>query len=123
MSYAPEEQFAGTEDRAVLGIPAGVEFRTKPQLAQDMLADMIADATIPPWIAGDEVYGRSGKLRSFLEDNGTGYVMRVGCALVAEVSPGRRIRADAAVAAHLAKRKHLRRWQICSVTGAKGERA
>jgi SRSO17 transposase len=121
--YVPEEQLADTGDRAALGIPAGVEFKTKPQLAQDILADMVADMTIPPWIAGDEVYGRSGKLRGFLEDNGIGYVMRVGCAFVAEVAPGQRTRADAAVLAHLAKRKHLRRWQICSVTGSKGERA
>jgi len=42
---------------------------------------MIADATIPPWIAGDEVYGRAGKLRAFVEDNRIGYVMRVGCEL------------------------------------------
>src|SRR5690242_8073403 len=30
---------------------------------------MIADATITPWIAGDEVYGRAGKLRTFLADD------------------------------------------------------
>jgi len=83
------------------GIPAGVEFTTKPQLAQDILADMIADATIPPWIAGDEIYGRSPKLRTFLDDNGTGYVMRVGCAFTAEVHTRPGMRADAAVATHL----------------------
>lgn len=121
--YVPEEQLADTGGRAALGIPADVEFTTKPQLAADILADMIADGTIPPWIAGDEVYGRSGKLRIFLEDNGIGYVMRVGCAFSVEVTPGQRMRADAAVTAHLARRKHRRRWQICSVTGAKGERA
>jgi hypothetical protein len=57
--------------------------------------------------------------------------MRVGCAFTAEVAPGARMRADAAVAAYLAGTKHQRRWQIwlgdrfqvCSVTGSKGERA
>jgi SRSO17 transposase len=121
--YVPEEQLVDTGRRAALGIPAEVEFTTKPQLAQDILADMIADATIPPWIAGDEVYGRSGKLRTFLEDNEIGYVMRVGCAFTVEITPGQRMRADAAVATHLARRKHRRRWQVCSVTGSKGERA
>jgi SRSO17 transposase len=121
--YVPEEQLADTEHRAALGIGADVEFKTKSQLAQDILADMIADATIPPWIAGDEVYGRAGKLRTFLENNGIGYVMRVGCAFTIEPRPGQRIRADAAVAAHLAGRKHERRWQVCSVTGSKGERS
>jgi SRSO17 transposase len=121
--YVPEEQLADAERRAALGIPAAVVFRTKSQLAQDILAEMIADATIPPWIAGDEVYGRAGKLRTFLEDNGIGYVMRVGCAFTVEPRPGQRMRADTAVAAYLADRKHARRWQVCSVTGSKGERS
>jgi SRSO17 transposase len=121
--YLPEEQLADPGRRAALGIPADVEFTTKPQLAQDILTDMIADATIPPWIAGDEVYGRSPKLRTFLEDNRTGYVMRVGCAFTVEVTPGQRMRADATVSTHLAGRKHRRRWQTCSVTGSKGERS
>jgi len=121
--YVPEVQLTDAGRRAALGVPAGVEFTTKPQLAQDILAEMIVDSTIPPWIAGDEVYGRSGKLRTFLEDNGIGYVMRVGCAFTVEVTLGQRMRADVAVATHLARRKHRRRWQICSVTGSKGERA
>ena len=121
--YVPEDQPTDPDRRAAPGIGTGVEFKTKPQLAQDLLTDMIADATIPPWIAGDEVYGRSGKLRTFLEDNGTGYVMRVGCAFTAEVTPGARIRADDAVVTHLSGRKHKRRWQVRSVTGSKGERA
>jgi SRSO17 transposase len=121
--YVPEEQIADPDRRAALGIGADVEFTTKPQLAQDILADMIADATIPPWIAGDEVYGRSGKLRAFLADNGIGYVMRVGCAFTVEVRPGQRMRADAAVAAHLSGRRYARCWQVRSVTGSKGERA
>jgi hypothetical protein len=33
------------------------------------------------------------------------------------------MRADAAVATHLAGSRHQRRWQVCSVTGSKGERA
>ncbi len=121
--YVPEEQLTDAERRAALGIPAAVEFRTKSQLAQDILAEMIADQSIPPWIAGDEVYGRAGKLRTFLEDNGIGYVMRVGCAFQVELRAGNRMRADAAVTTHLAGRKHQRRWQVCSVTGSKGERA
>lgn len=121
--YVPEEQLADAERRAVLGIPAEVVFRTKSQLARDILADMIADQTVPPWIAGDEVYGRAGKLRGFLESNKIGYVMRVGCAFTFEVGPGQRIRADTAVTTHLSGRKHKRLWQVCSVTGSKGERA
>jgi len=121
--WVPEDQLADTDRRAELGVPADVVFKTKPRLAQDILADMIADQTMPPWAAGDEVYGRSSKLRTFLADNEIGYVLRVGCAFTVEMSAGRRLRADAVVARHLAKPGHRRRWQVCSVTGSKGERA
>jgi SRSO17 transposase len=121
--WVPEDQLTDPDRRAALGIPADVAFKTKPHLAQDIVADMIADATMPPWAAGDEVYGRSGKLRTFLEDNGIGYVMRVGCAFTMAMPSGRRLRADAVVAGHLTKPGHRRRWQVCSVTGSKGERA
>lgn len=121
--WVPEDQFADTDRRAALGIPADVVFKTKPQLAQDILADMIADQTIPPWAAGDEVYGRSGTLRAFLEGNQIGYVLRVGCAFTVQMASGRRLRTDAVVAQHLSKPGHRRRWQVCSVTGSKGERA
>lgn len=121
--WVPEDQLADPDRRAALGIPADVVFKTKPHLAQDILADMVADATMPPWAAGDEVYGRSSRLRTFLQDNKIGYALRVGCAFTVQMSAGRRSRADALVAQHLAKPCHRRRWQVCSVTGSKGERA
>jgi SRSO17 transposase len=85
--WLPAEQLADPDCRAALGIGDEVEFRTKPQLAQDILTEMIADATMPPWAAGDEVYGRSSELRTFLQDNSIGYVLRVGCAFSIEVAP------------------------------------
>jgi SRSO17 transposase len=112
--WLPAEQLDDPARRAALGIGEEVVFRTKPQLAQDILAEMIADATMPPWAAGDEVYGRSGELRTFLQDNGVGYVLRVGCAFRIEVAPGLRLRADAAMAEYLATPQ---RWQVCSVAG------
>src|SRR5262249_51907412 len=72
--YLPEDQLAAQPRRDAAGISTEVTFRTKPQLAQDILTDMIADDTMPPWVAGDEVYGRSGPLRTFLQDNEIGYV-------------------------------------------------
>lgn len=48
---------------------------------------MVVDGTMPPWAAGDEVYGRAGGLRAFLEDHEVGYVLRVGSAFRAEVAP------------------------------------
>jgi SRSO17 transposase len=63
-------------------------FKTKPQLAQDILTDMIADQTMPPRVAGDGVYGRAGKLRTFLQDNQIGYVLRIGSAFTTEMTSG-----------------------------------
>ena len=49
------------------GIPTTVEFRTKPQLAQTMLAHAGAAGLTPAWVLGDTVYGNDGALRSWLE--------------------------------------------------------
>lgn len=117
--WIPAEHLDDPDRRAGLGIDATVTFRTKPQLAIDILTDMVADATMPPWVAGDEVYGRSGKLREFLQDNEIGYVMRVGCAFHVPIRPGVSVRADEVVARYVGSDA----WQVCSVTGSKGERA
>src|SRR5215472_7298422 len=59
-----------TDDRdrcAGAGIPATVTFATKPQLAKRMI-ERAAVAAVPfAWVAGDEVYGGNGPLRTWLE--------------------------------------------------------
>lgn len=117
--YVPADQLADQARRDLLGIGAEVAFRTKPQLAIDICRDMIADHTMPPWAAGDEVYGRSGELREVLQDNRVGYVLRVGCAFTVELLAGVRLRADTVVTRYLSSST---RWQVCSVAGSKGER-
>lgn len=118
--YVPADQLADPARRAACGIGADVTFRTKPQLAIDLCRDMVADATMPPWSAGDEVYGRSSQLREFLQDNGIGYVMRVGCAFHIAVTPGDSLRADEVVARYVGSDGDA--WQVLSVAGSKGER-
>ena len=75
----PAEQLADPDLRAALGIPEDVEFTTKPRLAEQIVADMAADKTMPPWSAGDEVYGRSPAAARLPRRTGCGYVMRAGC--------------------------------------------
>jgi hypothetical protein len=116
--YVPVDQLADKARRAACGIGADVTFRTKPQLAIDICRDMVADHTMPPWCAGDEVYGRSSQLRNFLQDNGVGYVMRVGCAFHVTVAPGVSARADDLAARCVGPEA----WQVRSVAGSKGER-
>lgn len=117
--YIPAEQLDEQARRAT-GIPAEVVFRTKPQLAIDITTDAITEGVMPPWCAGDEVYGRSSELREHLETHGVGYVLRVGAAFHLTLETGHKIRADVAVATYL---KAGTRWQVCSVAGSKGERA
>jgi hypothetical protein len=54
-----------------------VEFSTKPALGTAMITGA-ADAGAPfAWVAADEVYGRSGKLREACEKDKKGYVAAV----------------------------------------------
>lgn len=117
--YVPADQLADPDRRAMLGIGPDAVFRSKPQLAMDILADMVTDATMPAWCAGDEVYGRSGELRSFCEDNTIGYVLRVGRAFHTDLAAGVRMRADAVAATTLSTSDG---WQTRAVPGSKGDR-
>ncbi len=59
------------------GIPAEVEFATKPELAMRMLVRAL-DAGVPAaWVTGDEVYGQRFKLRRMLEERDMPYVLAV----------------------------------------------
>jgi SRSO17 transposase len=118
--HLPADQLDDPDRRAELGIPADIVFRTKPQLAIDIVTDALADQTMPPWCAGDEVYGRSTQLRRHLEDHQIGYVLRVGCAFTLEPNPTTRLRVDTLAATHLATDQH---WQTVTVPGSKGERS
>jgi SRSO17 transposase len=117
--YVPADQLTDPDRRAAMGIAEDVGFRSKPQLAVDILRDMVVDATMPSWCAGDEVYGRSGELRAFCEDNGIGYVLRVGRAFHTDLAVGIRLRADAVVNTVLSTPDG---WQIRAVPGSKGDR-
>ena len=65
--YLPQDWTDDPERRAQAGIDDAVTFRTKPQLALDLLTALHHAGKAPPWAAGDEVYGRDGALRGFCE--------------------------------------------------------
>lgn len=117
--YVPEDQLDDDERRGAMGITDEVEFKTKPQLAVEICRGIAADGTMPPWAAGDEVYGRCGDLRAFLEDHHVGYVLRVGKAFHTQLAPSVKLRADQAVTHHLAEPAL---WQVIGVPGSKGQR-
>jgi SRSO17 transposase len=76
--YLPEEEWALDEERRKeAGVPEEVDFAKKGELARRML-DRAFDAGVPAsWVTADEVYGQSGKLRRWLEEQGKSYVLAV----------------------------------------------
>jgi SRSO17 transposase len=74
--YLPEEW---TQDRVrcrEAGIPDEVEFATKGELAQQMLARAFAAGVPAEWVVGDTVYGYD-ELRLWLEEQQKNYVLAV----------------------------------------------
>ena len=65
--YLPQVWAEDLERRREAGVPEGVSFRTKPQLAQLMLERAVESGVPFAWVAGDEVYGNDRNLRLWLE--------------------------------------------------------
>jgi SRSO17 transposase len=59
------------------GVPPGVAFATKPQLALRMLDRAFVAGVRPDWVLADEVYGSDGKFRRHLETLGQPFVLAV----------------------------------------------
>jgi SRSO17 transposase len=75
--YLPKEWAADRERRQEAAVPAGVAFRTKPQLAQAML-ERALDAGVPgAWVTGDEGYGGDRRLRLRLEARQVPHVLAI----------------------------------------------
>lgn len=61
------------------GIPASVPFRTKPELAIQMLIRVRAAHLSADWVVADSVYGGNAALREWLEEQGQAYLGMVPC--------------------------------------------
>jgi SRSO17 transposase len=57
--FLPEEWAKDRPRREAAGVPDGVIFRTKPELALEMVADAVAAGVPFRWVTGDSVYGVS----------------------------------------------------------------
>ena len=75
--YVPESWMADRPRCHEAGIPATVPFRTKPQLAQAMLARALAGGFVPAWVLGDEVYGNDRALRMWLERQRQSFLLAI----------------------------------------------
>ena len=78
--WIPARQICDPVTSAVTGLPDGLAFRTKGQLAIDILAGAFADGVRLDFVCGDEVYGSCTELREYLEGRDQAYVLRVRAA-------------------------------------------
>ena len=104
---------------AGMGLPQDLVFRTKGQLAIDILAEAFADGVRLDLVCGDEVYGSCTELREYLEDRDQAYVLRVPSSFRLTLASGVTLTCKQAAA-----RLGIRRgWEVRSAgTGSKGQR-
>jgi hypothetical protein len=104
----------------VTGLPPGLAFRTKGQLAIDICADAYADGVRFDVVCGAEVYGASTELRGYLESRGQAYVLRVASNFTLTLAGGTAVTCAQAIKTLL---KDKRSWEVRSAgQGSKGQR-
>ncbi len=75
--YLPREWTEDRERCRQAGIPDGIEFSTKPELAWQMLKRAVEHQVPFAWVTGDCVYGDYRSIRLWLETHSKGYVLAV----------------------------------------------
>ena len=109
--WIPAEDIADPVKSLLTALPPGLRFRTKGQLAIDVLAGAYDDGLAFDFVCGDEVYGSCTQLREFLEDRGQAYVLRVASSFVSALAPGVKVTCADAVKKLLQGR---RGWEVRS---------
>jgi SRSO17 transposase len=118
--WIPEEQVRDPVKSLVTGLPLDLRFRTKGQLAIDILGEAYADGLAFDFVCGDEVYGSCTLLREFLEGRGQAYVLRVASSFTLTLAAGTKMTCADTVKKLL---KGSRGWEVRSAgAGSKGER-
>ena len=117
--WIPAAQISDPVTSQAMGLPGDLVFRTKGQLAIDILTEAFAGGVLLDFVCGDEVYGWCTELREFLEGRGQAYVLRVPSSFRLTLATGITLTCKQA-AARLGRG---RGWEIRSAgTGSKGER-
>jgi SRSO17 transposase len=75
--YLPREWADDAARRGEAGVPAAVEFRTKPLLARVMLERALTAKVPAGWLTADEVYGGDRRLRVWLEGQQLPHVLAI----------------------------------------------
>jgi SRSO17 transposase len=115
--YLPEGWAADEERRELAGVPGEIMFKTKPQLADDLLQHAHDQGIRAGFVAGDEVYG-GRDLRKSIRARGAGYVLAVRSSYAVTLPSGRRL--SVKTASNLVKPAMWQRMRAGSATkGAK----
>jgi SRSO17 transposase len=115
--YIPEEWIDDKNRCEEAGIPETVEFKTKPQMALDMMKSAYQADVAFSWVTADSVYGDSGYISRWLESIEKSYVLAVsGKAYVWQGSQQHR------VSTILEKLPEEGWFRLSCGSGSKGER-
>jgi SRSO17 transposase len=118
--WIPAEQIGDPVKPLLMGLPEDLVFRTKGQLAIDLLTEVFADGIWLDFVCGDEVYGSCTQLRAFCEARGQAYVLRVPSNFHLTLAKEVKLSCKQAAARLLAG---AHRWETRSAgTGSKGAR-
>jgi hypothetical protein len=79
--FLPQEWASEPERREEAGVPQGVVFRTRPQLALEMIQTAVLERQPFRWVGGDCVYGDSPVFVQGVRDLGKWYVLDVSSEL------------------------------------------
>ena len=86
--WIPADQIGDPVKSAVMGLPEDLAFRTKGELAIDILTEAVADGVRLDFVCGDEVYGSCTQLREYLRGPRSG--LRAAGPLQLPADPGQR---------------------------------
>jgi SRSO17 transposase len=96
-AYMPDCWARDPQRREKAGIPRGLAFATKPELAIMQVKRLVEGGLPVRWAAADEVYGRSGDFRAGLRGLGLSYVVIIPCDYQVTFAVNKVTRADRAV--------------------------
>jgi hypothetical protein len=101
----PQSWARDPERRKKAGIPAGLAFATKPELAIEQARRVMASGIRVLWAAADEVYGRCSEFRDALRALGLAYVVIVPCSQVITLAKDKTARVDQAFSGAVFERR------------------
>ncbi|MEL5956248.1 IS701 family transposase [Streptomyces sp. CLV115] len=77
--YVPRSWTSDPDRCRAVGLGDKTEFATKPEPAARAVTRFLDAGHRAAWVAGDEVHGGNPRLRTALEERGTGYILAVAC--------------------------------------------